>query len=234
MAYKIEPPAALHALQNALLAWYGENGRDFPWRSTSDPYRLLVAEKLLQKTGRHTVVDIYERLITRYPTPAALSRAEVGELRALIAPLGFLHRADQLIRMAAMLVTRHDGEVPQTLAALLALPGIGDFIARAVLSICFGQDYPIVDTNVARFLYRIYGLPGKPPSNPARHRMLLDVATQMLPLGHARDYNLALLDLCALICTARNPACDSCPVRQWCDYGSGKPVAPTLSPGAAT
>jgi A/G-specific adenine glycosylase len=123
--------------------------------------------------------------------------------------------------LARALVREHGGAVPATLEGLLALPGIGDYTARAVLSFAFGQDVAVVDTNVARFLHRLYGLPPPLPPYPARSAGLRRLAHGLLPPGQARAFNLAVLDLCAQVCVPRTPRCAACPIRDHCATGSG-------------
>ena len=210
----------LAGFQQHLLAWYSQNGRRFPWRETSDPYAILIAEKLLQQTqARESVISAYQALLTIYPSPQMLARANPADVIAIVQPLGLAYRAAELIGLAEGLVSLHDGVVPDNLSALMALTGVGDYSARAVLSFAFGYDVAVVDTNVARIFYRVFGIPGRMPSNPARKRSLIDLATALLPVGQARQFNLALLDLGALVCTPRAPDCESCPVLQYCAYG---------------
>lgn len=212
----------LHAIHEALLSWFKLHGRTFPWRETRNPFHLLVAEKLLQQTAaRPYVVQVFELLIERYPAATSLAAADPSELRALIAPLGLAYRAGELVQLSEALANQYGGEVPGNLDELLTLPGIGDYTARALLCFAYGQDYPVVDTNVARFLFRLMGLPGKMPANPARHRALLDLARAMIPAKRARDYNFAVLDLCAQVCTVRMPDCEHCPLQHLCAYARG-------------
>jgi len=206
--------------QENLLNWFVKFQRDFPWRRTSNPFYVLLAEKLLQQTvARQTVVDAYSKLIADYPDPFRLSQAEIRDIEDVIRPLGFLYRAKELRSLAQELVDRHHGQIPTNLADLLALTGVGDYAARAVLSFAFRQDVPIVDTNVARLLHRIFGIKDPLPANPARKKFLINLAQEILPPGKAREYNLALLDLCALVCKLQNPQCNQCPVRKFCIYG---------------
>lgn len=206
-------------LQISLLDWFEHERRSFPWRSQSDPFAILIAEKLLQQTAaRAIVIIVYEQLIERYPSPYELGTADFEELEQILHPLGLGYRARELISLAKTLVEQYEGKVPNTLSALLSLPGVGDYIARAVLSFGFGVDVPVVDTNVARFLYRLYNLPGKLPSNPARNKRLIEMADKLLPRGRSKDWNLAILDLCALICKPKQPLCQLCPVQRFCIY----------------
>ena len=203
--------------QRQLLAWFQQAGRDFPWRSQSDPYAILVAEKLLQQTAaRDVVVRAYEQFLYKYPTPWHLAAANVSDIQEIIQSLGLRYRAKEFSLLAQELVDRHGGKVPQDLRQLLALTGVGDYTARAVLSFAFGKNIPVVDTNVARFLYRLYGIPGPLPANPARKKSLIELASGLIPSGRSRDFNLAILDLCAQICKPATPLCTDCPVQVYC------------------
>lgn len=207
--------------QQDLLSWFEKYQRShLPWRLTTDPYAILVAEKLLQQTSaRQLVIDAYNEIMQRYPTPQALSQANSDKLKTLIRSLGFMYRADELIAMAQYLVEVHNGKIPHSLAELLDLPGIGQYCARAVLSFAFNEDVPIVDTNVARFLYRLYDFVDPIPQSPASNKRLIELASSLVPFGRAREYNLAVLDLCAFVCVKRNPRCLDCPVLAYCAYG---------------
>jgi A/G-specific adenine glycosylase len=209
-----------------LLRWYNKNARTFPWRETSDPYAVLIAEKLLQQTAvGPAVLRAYRELVDRYPDAVALSRADVGDVEKIISSLGFRYRARELVTLGCALVERHGGRVPSTLKDLLDLPGVGDYSARAVLSFAYGKDEPIVDTNVARFLQRLLKLSGQ-WSNPARDRRLLETSAALVPTNQARDYNYAILDLCASLCTKKKPRCLDCPVRSSCATGSNTATSP--------
>jgi len=219
----------VETIQASLLSWFQENRRSFPWRRTNDPYKILIAEKLLQQTAATSqVVATYRKIVKEYPTPNALGKARASKLRRMIAPLGFTYRADELGKLAQKIVNRHKGKVPSELRDLLDLPGVGDYAARAVLSFAYGKDVPIVDTNVARFLYRIFDLTEHFPANPARDKKLINIAADLIPKGKSKDFNLAILDLCASICTARSPNCFACPVQKDCLWNrrtSGKAQA---------
>lgn len=210
-----------HLIQSTLLGWFVENQRDFPWRITRDPYAILIAEKLLQQTAaRQAVVLAYKDLIGAYPTPQDLAKARHADLFEVIKPLGFHFRARELITLAATILEQFDGAVPHTLRELKSLPGVGEYTARAVLSFAFDEDFAIVDTNVARWLCRVLGVERPLPSNPARDRQLLLVASALLPPGHSRDFNFAVLDLCSQVCLAKRPLCRSCPLQEICAYSS--------------
>jgi A/G-specific adenine glycosylase len=208
------------SFQNRLLTWFVQHGRHYPWRETTDPFKIIVAEKLLQQTrvGDH-VVSAYQTLLREYPTPQALATANLSDLQIIIRPLGLTYRAAELKALSNELAGKHESVVPDDLSSLMQLVGIGEYSARAVLSFAYEQDVAVVDTNVARIYYRVFAIPGRMPANPARKRNLLNLATKLLPAGQSRPFNLALLDLGALVCTSRVPNCAKCPILQNCHYG---------------
>lgn len=207
-------------IQRHLLNWFKRNQRSFPWRQSKNAYRILVAEKLLQQTAvTEQVVSAYQQILNSYPTLEALSKAKPKVLRQIIAPLGFLYRADELPILARKILSSNGGKIPTRLDDLLALPGIGDYTARAILSFAYGQDVAVVDTNIARLLHRIYGFSSPIPSNPARNKQLIFIASKLIPKDNSRAFNLAALDLCAAVCTARRPNCAACPIRSECEMG---------------
>lgn len=206
-------------LQERLLDWFERNGRNFPWRSGPSPYAVLIAEKLLQQTAAiDKLVEVYNRIVNTYPTPRLLAGADISTLEDIIRPLGLRYRAKELRDMANELIVRHNGEVPRDLKKLIELPGIGDYTARAVLSLAFGEDMPVVDTNIARFLYRMFSLKGSLPSNPARKKALIELAGKLIPKGRSGKFNLAIVDLCAQVCKPNRPQCVKCPIQMHCAY----------------
>lgn len=210
-----------YAIQHAIIEWFSNNGRHFPWRETRDPYRIMVAEKLLQQTtARQQVVEAYSKLIERFPTIFHLSNADLRTLNPIFKRLGLQYRAKELKKMAAEIVKSHSGKIPRDLESLLLLPGIGDYSARAILCFAYRQPYPIVDTNFARFFFRVFGLSGQIPANPSRNRKLLEIADWLLPRKQAAEFNLGVLDLCSSLCKPIDPDCVNCPVNSNCTYGS--------------
>lgn len=214
--------------QQRLLSWFKHKQRDFPWRRSIEPFHILIAEKLLQQTAaRSIVIEAYEEVLRRYPTSRALADASLAELEEIVRPLGFIYRAKHLSAMAQALVEHHNGQVPRTLKELMALPGIGDYAARAVLSFAFQKDVPIVDTNVIRILYRLYGIMEPVPINPTRSKHLIELANTLVPPGRSREWNLAVLDFGALVCKLTKPLCPDCPVQEFCAYGVGRDEPPS-------
>lgn len=206
-------------ISDRLLEWFEDAQRRFPWRETGDPYAVLVAEKLLQQTvARDSVIEVYRDLLDAYPTVDALAEANVENVLGIIHPLGLHYRAKELVTLAQLIHNKCDGRIPQELDSLLALPGVGDYISRAVLCFAFGKKVPVVDTNVARILHRVLGLSDPIPSNPSRKKSLIELSKALLPDSQSREFNLALLDLGALICTPANAKHEECPLVQICEY----------------
>ena len=202
----------LRRFQRALLRWYARHGRDLPWRRTRDPYAVLVSEIMLQQTQVGRVLDYYPRFLARYPTVEDLAAATPSAVRETWEGLGYYRRAVNLRRSAQLVAERHGGRFPTDLGALQRLPGIGRYTAGAVATFAFGQDAPILDTNAARVLSRVFG-PGR---RRGRTRRLWALAETAIPPGSGYDFNQAIMDLGALICRARRPTCPVCPVRSAC------------------
>lgn len=196
-----------------LLRWYRRQGRSLPWRRTSDPYRILVSEVMLQQTQVERVIPKYHQFLRRYPSVAALARAHVQEVREAWYPLGYNARPVRLVAIAREVVRHYGGQIPAARERLLALKGIGPYTAGAVLAFAHGRRVPVVDTNVRRVLQRVFH------GRAASDRALWRLAEHLLP-RRAYDFNQALMDFGALICTARRPQCPICPMRTFCrSYG---------------
>jgi A/G-specific adenine glycosylase len=207
--------AQILSFRRRLLAWYRANGRTLPWRRTRDPYRILVSEIMLQQTQVERVKDYYGRFLRRYPTFDDLAAADQPAVRESWEGLGYYARARNLHRTAQLVVGEHGGRLPDDAQMMRRLPGIGRYTAGAVLSIAYGKDEPILDTNAARVLTRVFGV-RKGGSKGRLQRRLWELAAQVTPSGVAGDFNQAIMDLGATICRARRPLCRECPVRRLC------------------
>jgi A/G-specific adenine glycosylase len=203
------------AVTHALLDWYGKQRRALPWRATRDPYCIWVSEVMLQQTQVATVIGYYERWLRRFPDVAALAAADTEDVLRAWEGLGYYSRARNLQRAAQRIVLDHGGKLPSSVAELLGLPGIGRYSAGAIASIAFAADEPTIDGNIVRVLTRLFGLPGDPKRAPLSGR-LWDLARALLPAGRAGDFNQALMELGATVCTPRSPRCATCPVRSQC------------------
>jgi A/G-specific adenine glycosylase len=199
-------------LVEALHAWGETALRDLPWRRTRDAWAVLVSEAMLQQTQVSRVIDRYGPFLARFPDPAAMAAAPLADVLDAWAGLGYYRRARDLHRTASAIVEQHGGQVPDDLDALLALPGVGAYTARAILALAFEQDHAVVDTNVARVLAR--AVSGEPMTATRVQRL----ADTLVPPGGGWLHNQALLDLGATVCTARIPRCDVCPLSSDCAW----------------
>lgn len=199
-----------------VLAWFDAHGRkDLPWQSPRDPYRVWVSEIMLQQTQVRTVIDYFERFMSRFPTLEALAQSDLDAVLGLWAGLGYYARARNLHRTAQLLLTQHQGLFPASLEALEKLPGIGRSTAGAILSLGYGLRAPILDGNVRRVLARHWAIDGW-PGQTGTLRTLWDLSESLTPEVRAADFNQAMMDIGALICTARTPACSECPLQMTC------------------
>jgi len=207
---------ALPPLARGLLDWFDREGRaDLPWRRRRTPYRVWVSEIMLQQTRVATAIPYFERFVARFPDVATLAAADVDEVLHLWSGLGYYARARNLHRAAGVMVERHHGRFPQTIEDACALPGVGRSTAGAVLSLALGQRHPILDGNAKRVLCRVHAL-AEWPGRPAVERRLWALADAHTPRARAGDYNQALMDLGATVCTRTRPACARCPLRDEC------------------
>jgi A/G-specific adenine glycosylase len=199
-------------VHDALLRWFAANGRDLPWRGTRDPWAVLVSELMLQQTQVPRVVERWGAFLERFPTVASCASAPAGDVVRAWQGLGYNRRALNLHRCALAVVAQHDGALPDDLDALLALPGIGPYTARAVLVFAFEHDLGLVDTNAGRFLSRA----GAGRALTAREAQPL--ADSLVPPGQGWAWGQAVFDLGASICTKRAPACGRCPIVEGCAW----------------
>ena len=201
--------------QERLLTWYAANKRNLPWRNTSDPYNILVSEIMLQQTQVERVIPKYEEFLQKYPTLEALANAPVEEVRQTWYPLGYNIRPERLHSIAREAVEKYGGRIPDDPEVLQSLKGIGRYTAGAVLSFAFGREAPILDTNVRRVLHRVFIGEGDVKSYGLQ-KDLWELSEALLPSGKVYDFNQALMDFGATVCTARKPVCLLCPLNDFC------------------
>ena len=198
-----------------LLEWYRRNGRALPWRATRDPYRILVSEVMLQQTQVDRVLPKYHEWLERYPTFDALALAPEEEVVRTWYPLGYNIRPRRLHAIAREAVASYNGRLPDDEDTLRSFKGIGPYTAGAVMSFAFGRRAAILDTNVARVLFRVFVGRGDHRDH-AMDRRLWALSRAVLPYRHVFDFNQALMDLGAMVCTARKPVCAACPMARKC------------------
>lgn len=202
--------------RSALMAWYAKFQRDLPWRHTQDAYCVWISEIMLQQTRVATVIPYYEKFMSRFPNLAALAEAPQDDVLRFWSGLGYYSRARNLQQAAKQIVAQHGGEFPNNKAAALELAGIGQYTAAAILSIAFGEKLAVLDGNVARVLARIDGTRGDLRA-PGRWPRLQTRADELLAPSAPGDWNQAMMELGATLCTPRSPQCLLCPVQNYCE-----------------
>ena len=209
------PAKNLSLLRKKLLRWYDANKRDLPWRRSSDPYAIWLAETMLQQTQVKTALPYYERFLETFPSIEALARAPLQRVLRLWSGLGYYRRAENLKKAAVQVVRDHGGELPDDYHQLRRLAGIGDYTAGAILSIAFQQPYPAIDGNVRRVFARLFTITDE--------KLLRAMADRLVPKVRPGDFNQALMELGATLCTPKNPRCSACPVNRECAGRQHKP-----------
>jgi A/G-specific adenine glycosylase len=214
-AQSVPPPAHRRRFRQRLLTWYGRHGRDLPWRKTDDPYHILVSEIMLQQTQVDRVLPKYAEWLDKYPSMEVLAEAPEQDVTDTWYPLGYNIRPKRLQSIARESVAKYGGQLPSDEATLLSFKGIGAYTAGAIRSFAFRERAAILDTNVARVLFRVFVAKGDPKSH-AMKQHLWRIAETVMPHRQVFDFNQALMDLGAMICVARNPKCLVCPMAKNC------------------
>ncbi|MBW7889241.1 MAG: A/G-specific adenine glycosylase [Bacteroidetes bacterium] len=201
----------ISALHKKILRWYRQNGRELPWRKTSDPYRILLSEIMAQQTQVSRVEIFYTKWLAKFPTLQSAARAKTREILLQWSGLGYNSRALRLHALAKFVVKNYRSRLPHSVEELQKLPGIGAYTSHAVACFAFRQQLPVVDVNIKRILLRIFGY-----TTRLTDKEIWKLAEEILPSGKAYHWNQALMDFGAVICTARNPKCAICPVQKEC------------------
>ncbi len=208
-------PALLTQVQHDLLSWYASAGRELPWRATHDPYAILVSEIMLQQTQVERVLPKYHQFLAAFPTLTALAAAPTADVISAWVPLGYNRRAVSLQAIARQVLAEYAGRLPDTLEDLLKLKGIGRYTAGAIACFAYQQQVATVDTNIYRVLHRVFlGL--EHPEPKLSTEAMFAFAAQVLPAGEAYNWNQALMDMGATICSSANPQCARCPLQESC------------------
>lgn len=217
------PSARVVELRRALLGWFAENKRDLPWRRSASPYRVWVSEVMLQQTRVSVVEGYFARFMARFPTLEALAVAREEEVLGLWQGLGYYSRGRRLLEGARYVLREFGGQMPREPEELLKVPGIGPYSAGAIASIAHGVRAPLVDGNVIRVLTRVFGLAGDPQKKELQKK-LWTLAGELVPADVPGEFNQALMELGALVCTPRSPTCLTCPWRKQCAaHAEGNP-----------
>lgn len=205
----------LTVLASLLLTWYRINARDLPWRGSKDPYAIWVSEIMLQQTRVETVIPYYQRWLARFPNLESLATASQQDVLSIWEGMGYYSRARNMHRTAQIVVNDYNGKFPSNLKSLSSLPGIGPYTSAAIASIAFGADTPAIDGNIRRVLARFFNVAEEIRTTQAERKLHALAATN-LPTGQAGDYNQALMELGAVICTPKTPSCKMCPIKEHC------------------
>lgn len=205
-------------VRRALIKWGQKNFRAYPWRQTSDPYRVLISEIMLHRTQAVQVLPVYEHFVQMYPGVADLSKATKEDLQDILYSLGLRWRIGLIYEMVYVLNTQFRGQVPTEKDDLLSLPGVSDYIAGAVRCFAWNIPEPLLDTNTVRVVGRLFGMEIKDSSR--RNRQYQNLVLALVDPDEPRAYNYALLDLADKVCMKKQlPECSQCPILMWCQFG---------------
>jgi len=216
---QIPLPEDIRRFRTVLLRWFRRNGRSYPWRETRDPFRILIAEIMLRRTKADQVSYVYEKLFTEYPGARALAKADDKKLEQILYPLGLKWRSPVFARVAREIEEKYQGQVPAEREKLTALPGVGDYVAGAVLSMAYNKKEWIVDSNIVRLFRRYFGI--KTTKEGRRDKHIIEMARIYASGRRPREANLAILDFSALVCAPVKPGCEICPLQKSCHYRYG-------------
>lgn len=201
-----------------LLKWYRINGRDFPWRHTKDPYRIMIAEFMLHRTKAEQVVPVYNEFIKKYPDIKTLADADFNEIKRVTEHLGLHWRVQHFITSTNYIVEKYNSNIPANPENILKIPGVGDYIAGAIMIICFNKRFPVVDSNIARFLNRFFNLTLK--GEIRRKKEIIRLSESLFNSHKKAELLFALIDFCSLICKPIKPLCLKCLFFQRCMYNN--------------
>jgi A/G-specific adenine glycosylase len=199
-----------------IISWYEKNGRTYPWRKERDPFRVLIAEMMLGRTRADQVVPVYERFCREFPGVEKLAGADPDAVENILRPLGLRWRVPAFVAMAREVVERYNSRIPDNREELVSLPGVGEYVAGAVLSIAYGKNEWLVDSNIVRIFRRYFGIETSKEGRRDRH--IMQMAEIYISGKDPGKAVMAILDITALICKPRKPECERCPLRRGCRY----------------
>lgn len=208
--------------RNALLTWHSMNYREFPWRQYCNPYRIMIAEFMLHRTRAEQVVPVYEAFLKKYPIIDSLAEANEEDIKRITEHLGLHWRSGHFIKAARYVVENFAGEFPVNRKDLLKIPGVGDYVAGAILTVCFNKPEYVVDSNIARFINRFYNLEQK--EELRRRRPIIEYAKGLFKTGEPGTFLFAILDFTHKVCKPQNPGCHNCPINNSCKWEAGHRV----------
>jgi len=206
----------IRLFRSKIIRWFNKNKRNYPWRETHDPFKVLIAEMMLRRTKADQVKAVYDRLFAEYPDVETMAKAGNKELEQILYPLGLKWRTPAFGLVAREVKEKYQCKIPKAREELTTLPGVGEYVAGAVLSIAYGKEEWIVDSNIVRLFRRYFGI--KTSKEGRRDKHVVEIAKAYVSGKDPRKANLALLDFAALVCLPRDPGCIQCPVSAACHY----------------
>ena len=198
------------------MLWFRKNKRDYPWRKTRNPFRILIAEMMLQRTKADQVLNVYNKFFSEFNSPEKVAHTGLRKIREILYPIGLKWRAKNFKSVCILLIKNFNGEIPDTRTKLIRLPGVGEYVAGMILSTAFNKSEWVVDSNIVRLFKRYFGIPTSKEGRRDKH--IVELAKVYVTTGRPKEANLALLDFAALICVPRNPKCIRCPLFKTCRY----------------
>lgn len=210
------PPEDIRIFRNKIVRWFNRNKRTYPWRETRDPFRVLMAEMMLRRTKADQVKTVYDKLFKEYPDVEALNKAGNKKMGKILYPLGLKWRTPAFGMVVREVREKYGGRIPETREELKSLPGVGEYVAGAVLSVAYSKKEWIVDSNIVRVFKRYFGI--KTSKEGRRDSHVIQMAKVYSSGRNPRKANLAILDFTALVCTPQNPKCSLCPLDVLCHH----------------
>jgi len=206
----------IEIFRRRITSWYKKNGRLYPWRKEKDPFKVLIAEMMLRRTKADQVVPVYEQFCREFPNVETLARATRKDVENILRPLGLKWRVPAFTMMAREVVEKYHSRIPDNREGLISLPGVGEYVAGAVLSIAYGKNEWLVDSNIVRIFKRYFGI--KTSKEGRRDKHVIEMAKIYVSGKEPGRATMGILDITALICKPRKPECEKCPLRIHCHY----------------
>lgn len=203
-------------LQTILFDWGKSHFRNFSWRFTKDPYKIMIAEFMLHRTRVKQVVHIYNEFIIKYPDIFSLARENETQIKKVTEHLGLHWRGDHFVKAAKYIVEKYDGIFPKDKKELLSIPGVGEYVTGVIYTVCYNYPYPVIDSNIARFISRVFGI--QSTGEIRRKKVIVDIATHLFEVNEPSILLFSILDFTAEVCTAKNPNHMDCPLNEICEY----------------
>jgi len=215
---EIPPAENICKFRNKIISWFNRNKRIYPWRKTGDPFRILIAEMMLQRTKADQVLGVYNSFFSEFSVPGDIAKTNLKKLRKILFPLGLKWRVKNFKKVSQYIENNFGGRIPADREDLVKMPGTGQYIAGMVLSVAFNKPEWAVDSNIVRIFRRYFGI--DTTKEGRRDKVVIEIAKRYISCAEPRTANLAIVDFTALICSPRNPSCFRCPIRISCNYYS--------------